>query len=105
MSHSPAALPDSLQQIRHLKQEMHELLMHVRAEEAHISDPQAQALMETAAEVISGLVRACEGYEARTPATPTPENPAEAATAARQMARQDSEWTDHLEGIPPGRPK
>lgn len=104
MNHSQDSHSDSLQHIRQLKEDMHGLLMRLRTAEPHTSDPQAQALMEAAAEVLSGLVRACEGYERRNPAAPPAENPAAAATENRQAAREASEWTDHLEGIPPGLP-
>jgi hypothetical protein len=38
---------------------------HVHEEVGKISDPRSQALFETTAEVLGGLVRAYEDYEAR----------------------------------------
>jgi hypothetical protein len=104
MSNAPASPSDALRPIRELKEDLHALLMRVRTAEPHTADPEARALMEAAAEVLSGLERACEGYERRTPPAPQAENPAQAATESRQAAREKSEWTDHLEGIPPGLP-
>lgn len=104
MNHSQDSHSDSLRHIGQMKEDMHALLMRLRTAEPHTMEPQARALMETAAEVLSGLVRACEGYERRNPAGAPAENPAEAATERRQAAREASEWTDHLEGIPPGLP-
>lgn len=104
MNHSQGNHSVSLRHIGQLKTDLHALLMRLRTAEPQTMEPQARALMEATAEVLSGLMRACEGYERQSPTAPPAENPAEAATESRQAAREASEWTDHLEGIPPGLP-
>jgi hypothetical protein len=47
----------------YLHEKLNELVKHSREDVAKISDPKAQALLETTAEVLTGLSRALEHYE------------------------------------------
>ena len=44
---------------------LNDAIEHVREDVGKIEDPRGQALFETTAEVLGGLVRACEDYESR----------------------------------------
>jgi HD-like signal output (HDOD) protein len=46
-----------------LKQMLNDTAAHAREDVAKISDPKAQALFETAAEVLKGLAKAFEDFE------------------------------------------
>ncbi len=46
-----------------VRKEFHELIEHLRADISKIDEPKAQALFETAAEVIGGLDTAFKHYE------------------------------------------
>jgi len=46
-----------------LKGQMAQLIDHLRADVGKVTDPQAQALFETSAEVLTGLVKAFDDYE------------------------------------------
>jgi len=46
-----------------LKQILNETATHAREDVAKVSDPKAQALFETAAEVLKGLAKAFEDFE------------------------------------------
>jgi hypothetical protein len=46
-----------------IRKEFRELIEHLRADISKIDEPKAQALFETAAEVISGLETAFKHYE------------------------------------------
>jgi len=48
-----------------IKRRMNELIDHLREDVDKIDEPQARALFETSAEVISGLVKAFEHYETK----------------------------------------
>ena len=45
------------------RQRLQELINHLREDVEKVGEPQAQALFETSAEVLTGLVRAMEHYE------------------------------------------
>ena len=42
---------------------MHELIDHLREDVGKVTEPKAQALFETSAEVLTGLVKAFDDYE------------------------------------------
>ena len=42
---------------------MREIVVHLREDVGKVTDPKAQALFETAAEVLTGLVKAFDDYE------------------------------------------
>jgi hypothetical protein len=46
-----------------LKNMLNDTALHAREEIDKIADPRAQALFETTAEVLIGLITACEQYE------------------------------------------
>jgi len=48
-----------------LKQMLSDTAAHAREDVAKVSDPKAQALFETTAEVLTGLANACEDFEQR----------------------------------------
>ena len=52
-----------LQHTQKLKAQMVQLVEHLRADVGKVSDPKAQALFETSAEVLKGLVKAFDDYE------------------------------------------
>ncbi len=69
-----------------LKAQMRQLIEHLRQDVAKVPEPKAQALFETSAEVLTGLVKAFDDYEQQsepawqTDAPPAP--PDERATDA-----------------------
>jgi len=46
-----------------LKVQMRELIAHLRDDVGKVTEPKAQALFETSAEVLTGLVKAFDDYE------------------------------------------
>lgn len=48
---------------RKIKARMNQLVTHLRKDVLKVTEPKAQALFETSAEVILGLVKAFEDYE------------------------------------------
>ena len=46
-----------------LKAQMRQLIDHLREDVGKVTEPKAQALFETAAEVLTGLVKAFDDYE------------------------------------------
>ena len=46
-----------------IKQQMNDLVQHLREDVAKVKDPQAKALFEVSAEVIQGLQKAFSDYE------------------------------------------
>ena len=46
-----------------IKARMHRLIAHLRADVGKFTEPKAQALFETSAEVLTGLVKAFDDYE------------------------------------------
>ena len=46
-----------------IKARMHELIDHLREDIGKVTEPKAQALFETSAEVLTGLVKAFDDYE------------------------------------------
>jgi hypothetical protein len=45
---------------------LHDIIMHTREDAGKIDEPKAQALFETTAEVLQGLVTAYDHYERKT---------------------------------------
>ena len=57
--------------IRHtqkIKARMRQLIEHLREDVGKVTDPKAQALFETSAEVLTGLVKAFHDYEKKSEA-------------------------------------
>lgn len=48
---------------KRLKGEIQDLIDHLREDVGHVDEPRAQALFETAAEVLGGLKKAFDHYE------------------------------------------
>jgi hypothetical protein len=51
-----------------IKAQMHQLIEHLRADVGKVTEPKAQALFETSAEVLTGLVKAFDDYEKKSEA-------------------------------------
>ena len=49
----------------HLQQQLDELIQHTRADIARVTEPRFQALLETTAEVLTGLKTAYQHYGAK----------------------------------------
>ncbi|HTI72390.1 MAG TPA: hypothetical protein VMF06_20620 [Candidatus Limnocylindria bacterium] len=49
--------------VEKLKGEMRQLIDHLRADVEKVNEPKAQALFETSAEALTGLVKAFEDYQ------------------------------------------
>ena len=71
---------------RKIKARMHQLIKHLREDVGRIAEPKAQALFETSAEVLAGLVKAFDDYEKKSEAAwrtePTASRPKERTTRA-----------------------
>lgn len=66
MTEHSVATGDPLFHTNRLKDEMQDLIDHLREDVAHVDDTQAQALFETSAEVLCRLKKAFEHYEQKT---------------------------------------
>jgi hypothetical protein len=51
------------QRVSTLRDKLADAVRHARQEIEKVSDPKAQALLETTAEVLDGLIRACDHAE------------------------------------------
>lgn len=63
----PTNLPedDPRRQTRQVKDRLDELIAHLREDVKKVSDPRAEALFETAAEVLGGLGKAFADFDQR----------------------------------------
>ena len=59
---------DPREHTRQIKGMLRETMDHVRQDVPKVSDPKAQALLETSAEVLGGLITAYEHFEQRSEA-------------------------------------
>ena len=63
---------------------MRQLIEHLREDVGKVTEPKAQALFETTAEVLTGLVKALDDYEKKNEAAwrtePTESSPKESAS-------------------------
>jgi hypothetical protein len=57
--------PDPLEHTVRLKEQMKELITHLREDVSKVDEPQAKAMFELSAEVIEGLHKAFTEYESR----------------------------------------
>ena len=64
---------------------MRQLIEHLREDVGKVTEPKAQALLETSAEVLTGLVKAFDDYE----------NKSEAAWRTEPAASRPKERTTH----------
>jgi hypothetical protein len=51
-----------------IKKMLHDSMQHIRSDVAKVTDPKAQALFETSAEVLGGLITAYDHFEQRSEA-------------------------------------
>jgi hypothetical protein len=65
--------------------QMRQLIEHLRADVGKVTEPKAQALFETSAEVLTGLVKAFDDYEKKS----------ETAWRTEPMASRPKERTTH----------
>jgi len=56
---------DPIHHTQQIRQRLQDLADHLRADIGKIDEPQAKALFETSAEVLGGLLKAFEHYEAK----------------------------------------
>ena len=70
---------------QNIKALMRQLIEHLRADVGKITEPKAQALFETSAEVLAGLVKAFDDYEKKS----------EAAWRTEPKASRPKERTTH----------
>jgi hypothetical protein len=68
-----------------IKTRMHQLIDHLREDVGKVTEPRAQALFETSAEVLIGLVKAFDDYEKKS----------EKAWRTEPMACRPRERTTH----------
>lgn len=59
---------DPREHARNIREALNEIVQHTREDTQRVSDPKAQALFETTAEVLSGLAKAFEHFESKTEA-------------------------------------
>lgn len=59
---------DSRQRTARLRKMLEDVVSHAREDIGTISEPKAQALFETTAEVCLGLIKACDDYNNNAPA-------------------------------------
>ena len=60
---TPSSENNLLHHTQKLKVQMRQLIDHLRADVGKVTEPKAQALFETSAEVLTGLVKAFDDYE------------------------------------------
>jgi hypothetical protein len=58
-----SSLNNPMHHTQRLKVQMQELISHLRKDAREVTEPKAQALFETSAEVLTGLVKAFADYE------------------------------------------
>jgi hypothetical protein len=59
----PSYKNSSIHHTHKIKAQMRQLIDHLREDVGKITEPKAQALFETSAEVLTGLVKAFDDYE------------------------------------------
>jgi hypothetical protein len=59
----PASGNNPIHHTQKIKAQMRQLIEHLRADVGKVTEPKAQALFETSAEVLTGLVKAFDDYE------------------------------------------
>ena len=77
---------NTMQHTQKIKARMRQLIEHLREDVGKVTEPKAQALFETSAEVLTGLVKAFNDYEKKNEAAwrtePTAFRPKERTTHA-----------------------
>ncbi len=81
----PKSMSNPIHHTRRIKVRMRQLIDHLRGDVVRITEPKAQALFETSAEVLTGLVKAFDDYA----------NKSEAAWRTRPRASSPGKRTHH----------
>ena len=81
----PLSESDPIHHTQKIKVQMSQLIEHLRGDVGKVTEPKAQALFETSAEVLTGLVKAFDDYEKKSEEAwriePTTSRPKERTTA------------------------
>ena len=64
----PSSENNPIHHTQKIKAQMRQLIDHLREDVGKVTEPKAQALFETSAEVLTGLVKACDDYEKKSEA-------------------------------------
>ena len=85
----PSANSNSIHHTQKIKARMRQLVEHLREDVGKIIEPKAQALFETSAEVLTGLVKAFDDYEQKSeaawqPISTTPQRKGRTTHASRR---------------------
>ena len=81
----PSSENSPIHHTQKIKARMSQLIEHLREDVGKVTDPKAQALFETSAEVLTGLVKAFDDYE----------NKSESAWRTEPRASRPKERTTH----------
>jgi hypothetical protein len=81
----PSSENNPIHHTQKIKAQLRQLIDHLREDVGKITEPKAQALFETSAEVLTGLVKAFDDYEKKS----------EAAWRTEPMASRPKERTTH----------
>ena len=65
---NPSSENNPIRHTQKIKAQMRQLIDHLREDVGKVKEPKAQALFETSAEVLTGLVKALDDYEKKTEA-------------------------------------
>jgi hypothetical protein len=85
----PTPNSNSIYHIQKIKARMRQLIEHLREDVVKFTEPKAQALFETSAEVLTGLVKAFDDYEQKNevawqPKSTTPQRKGRTTHASRR---------------------
>jgi hypothetical protein len=64
----PSSENNPIHHTQKIKAQMRQLIEHLREDVGKVTEPKAQALFETSAEVLTGLVKAFDDYEKKSEA-------------------------------------
>ena len=64
----PSSENNPIHHTQKIKAQMRQLIEHLREDVGKVTEPKAQALLETSAEVLTGLVKAFDDYEKKSEA-------------------------------------
>jgi hypothetical protein len=64
----PSSENNPIHHTQKIKAQMRQLIDHLREDVGKVTEPKAQALLETSAEVLTGLVKAFDDYEKKSEA-------------------------------------
>lgn len=67
VSQNPEATSNPQYHVAHIRQMLGDIVTHARQDISRVHDPKAQALFETTAETLLGLMKAYEDYERNMP--------------------------------------